>query len=495
MKIQSFASLAGLLVLVAGCASIPSVGPNYHPPQTATPTNWSEPQLGGATNSAVQIVEWWKTFNDPELDSLVERAVNSNYNLRLAVARLQESRATVSGAVADFGPTIGASAGYTRERNSQNAQLISLPGNLPGPALDYGNHDAHFDATWESDVFGAKRRTLEEDTANLAASREDLHDVLITLLGDVARNYMELRGAQQRLVIASNNITAQAESIELTQTRFKAGLTSELDVRQAEALLATTEATVPTMQTTLKQAVHALGVLLGQPPSALLEELSRTEPIPARPPTVPVGLPSELLRRRPDVRRAERQLAAATADIGVQTAELFPKLSLTGTAGLQSFSASDWLTGGSRYRSVGPTVTWRIFDFGRIHAQIKAADARQEQAFDTYQQAVLAAFQDVEDALVAYANEQTRYKALNDSVVANRRSLEIANALYTTGNGDFLNVLDSQRSLFGAEDQLVDGQRTMTENLVNLYKALGGGWEPTLLAQYEIHEQQAIKEH
>ncbi len=494
MKILSFASLAGLLVLIAGCAGIPSVGPNYHPPQTATPANWSEPQLGGATNSAVQIVEWWKTFNDPELDSLIERAVNVNYNLRLAAARLHESRATVSGAVADFGPTIGTSAGYTRERNSQNAQLIKLPGNLPGPALDYGNHDAHFDATWESDIFGSKRRTLEEDTANLAASREDLHDVLISMLGDVARNYMEVRGAQQRLVIASNNITAQAESIELTRTRFNAGLTSELDVRHAEALLATTEATVPTMQTTLKQAVHALGVLLGQPPGALLEELSRTEPIPARPPTVPVGLPSELLRRRPDVRRAERQLAAATADIGVQTAELFPKFSLTGTAGLQSFSASDWLTGGSRYWSVGPTVTWRIFDYSRIHAQIKGANARQEQALDTYQQALLAAFQDVEDALVAYANEQTRYKALNDSVVANRRSLEIANALYTTGNGDFLNVLDSQRSLFGAEDQLVDSQRAVTENLVTLYKALGGGWETTLSAQNEIHKQQAIKE-
>ena len=231
------------------------------------------------------------------------------------------------------------------------------------------------------------------------------------------------------------------------------------------------------MQTTLKQAVHALGVLLGQPPGALLEELSRTEAIPATPPTVPVGLPSELLRRRPDVRGAERQLAAATADIGVQTAELFPKFSLTGTAGLQSVSASDLFTAGSRYWSVGPTVTWRIFDYGRIHAQIKGANARQEQALDTYQQTVLTAFQDVDNALVAFVNEQARYQALNDSVIANRRSLEIANSLYTSGNGDFLNVLDSERSLFGAEDQLVDSQRTVTENLVTLYKALGGGWE------------------
>jgi len=465
---------AGLLILIGGCTA---VGPSYHPPKTAAPANWSEPQLGGATNSPVQIVEWWKTFNDPELDSLIERAVKANYDLRLAVANLHESRATVSGAEWDFGPTIGTSASYTREKLSKNAQVI--PAGIPGlkPLLEYGDYDEHFDATWEIDVFGSKRRTLEEDTANLAARREDLHDVLITVLGDVARNYMEVRGAQQRLVIASNNITAQAKSIELTQTRFKAGLTSELDVRQAVALLATTEATVPTMQTTLKQAVHALGVLLGQPPGALLEELSRTEPIPATPPTVPVGLPSELLRHRPDVRHAERQLAAATADIGVQTAELFPKFSLTGTAGLQSFGASDLFTAGSRYWSAGPTVTWRIFDYGRIHAQIKGANARQEQALDTYERTVLTAFQDVEDALVAYANEQTRYQALNDSVIANRRALEIANELYTTGNGDFLSVLDSERSLFAAEDQLVDSQRVVTENLVTLYKALGGGWE------------------
>ena len=258
MKIPSFASLAGLFVFAAGCASIPSVGPNYHPPQTAVSTNWSEPQLGGTTNSPVQIVEWWKTFNDPELDSLVERAVKANYNLRLAVGRLHEARATVSGAEWDFTPTIGTSAGFTRQRSSANffgaptTGLITGPGGAtPGQNLTSDQYDAHFDATWELDVFGSKRRTLEEDTANLAASREDLRDTLVTVLSDVARNYMEVRGAQQRLVIASNNIASQIQSIELTQARYKAGLTSELDVRQAQALLATTKATVPTMQTTL----------------------------------------------------------------------------------------------------------------------------------------------------------------------------------------------------------------------------------------------------
>ncbi|HLH54444.1 MAG TPA: efflux transporter outer membrane subunit [Verrucomicrobiae bacterium] len=478
---NSSALLAGILTLLSGCA----VGPNYHPPQTAAPANWSEPLLGGTTNSNAQVVEWWKTFNDPELDSLIQRAVKANYDLRLALGRLHESRATRAGAVADFGPTIGTSVGYTRERLSKNNQQFSFP----GQKLDYDNFDTHFDATWEIDIFGGKRRTLEADTANLAASREDLRDVLMTVLGDVARNYMEVRGNQQRLVIARNNIKAQTESIELTQARFKAGLTSELDVKQAQALLATTEATVPTFETAMKQAIHALGVLLGEEPGALVAELYRDEPIPTTPPTVPVGLPSELLRRRPDVRRAERQLAAATAGIGVQTAELFPKLSLGGTAGLQSLSASDWFTGGSKYWSAGPTVTWRILDFARIRAQIKIATAQQEQAVATYEKTVLTSFQDVENALVAYTNEQTRWKALNDSVVANRRALEISNELYTTGNGDFLNVLDSERSLFGAEDQLVDSQRLVSENLVTLYKALGGGWETFQLAKNETQKK------
>jgi len=467
MKTQLFLPLAGLLILAGGCA----VGPNYHSPQTAAPANWSESLAGGATNSEVQITDWWKTFNDWELDSLVERAVQNNYNLRVAKASLLEERALHSYAEWDLGPIIDSSGGYTRQKISNN----TIPSGTPNP--ESGLYDAHFDASWEIDVFGSKRRSLEEARDNFQASQENYRDVLVTLLGDVALDYIEVRAAQQQLLIASNNIAAQSETIGLTQARFKAGFVSELDVRQAQQVLATTEATVPTLQTSLKQATHALGVLLGQPPGALLDELSRTEPIPSIPSSVSVGLPSELLRRRPDVREAERQLAAATADIGVQTAELFPKFSLLGTGGLQSINASDWLTGGSRYWSAGPSVTWRLLDFGRIHSQIKASDARQKQALATYEQTVLTAFQDVEDALVAYANEQTRYKALNDAVVADRRSLELSKELYTTGNGDFLSVLTSERSLLSDEDQSVQSRSAEAQNLVTLYKALGGGWE------------------
>lgn len=461
--------VASFAVLAGGCA----VGLDYRAPPTAAPANWSEAQRAGATDSAVQVLQWWKTFNDPELDSLVERAVRGNHDLRIAEGRLREARALRLGAISDFGSTIDASGSYASQRRSENAPAFTAP-NL---RLNADLYDARFDASWEIDVFGGKRRALESATAQLAAIAEGRRDVLVSMLAEVARNYVDVRGLQQRLAITRKNIKAQSEAVEIAHARFNAGLTSELDVKQAEALVATTQSRLPTMETALKQAVYRLGVLLGQQPGALIAELSADQPIPATPPTVPVGLPSDLLRRRPDVRRVERQLAAATADIGVETAELFPKFSLLGTGGFQSLSASDWFSGGSGYWSAGPTVMWRLLDFGRIRARVSAANARQEQALAAYEKTVLTAFEDVESALVAYANEQVRFDSLNLSVAANRRAVELANELYTKGLGDFLSVLDAERSLYQAEDQLVDSQRTVTQNLVALYKALGGGWE------------------
>jgi len=471
-----YALYAAVSIFLAGCAA---VGPNYHAPVTSDPKNWSEAPAGGVTSAPMQVGEWWKTFNDPELESLIERAVKANYDLRLAEARLMEARANRSHAKWDFAPTVGTSASYTKQQTSGNLSTNSKANTSTVSQV----YDTGFDATWEIDVFGSKRRSLEEASANYGASEENRRDTLITVLGDVARNYVEVRAAQNRLAIAHENIDSQKKTIELTRARFNAHLTSELDVRQAEALLASTEATIPQFETTLKQSIHALGVLLGQPPGALLAELSKDEPIPTTPPTVPIGLPSELLRRRPDIRSAERQLAAATADIGVQTAELFPKFSLVGTAGLQSVRASDWFTAGSGYWSAGPSITWRVLDFGRIQSEINAADARQQQALDTYEQTVLTAFQNVEDSLVAYTNEQTHYTALNDAVIANQRALELSQALYQEGVGDFLNVLDAERSLFAAQDQLADSRRAETEDLVSLYKALGGGWEAPQFAE------------
>jgi NodT family efflux transporter outer membrane factor (OMF) lipoprotein len=470
--------LSGLAaVIVAGCA----VGPGYQPPKTQTPANWSEAQLGGTTNTAVPIIAWWKTFNDPELNSLIERAVATNHDLRIADGRLRQARALRSGVAWDLGPTINGSASYRDAQQSKN----SIPFNTAGPAgatisSNYLFHtdlyDAHFDASWEIDIFGGKRRALQQANARLASVEEDRRDVLVSVLAEVARNYVEVRNFQQRLAIAHKNIAAQQDAVDIARSRFSAGLSSELDAKQAEAILATTQAQVPLLETSLKRGVHRLSVLIGKEPGALLVELSQAAPIPAPPLEVPVGLPSDLLRRRPDVRRAERELAAETANIGVQTAELFPKFTLTGVAGFQSFALSDWFTGGSKYWSAGPTVTWRIFDMGRVRSQIQAANAQAQQSLAVYEKAVLTSFEDVENTLVAYANEQARYRALSDAVAANRQALEFANDRYANGLADFLNVLDAERSLYQTEDQLADSQSTVSVNLVALYKALGGGW-------------------
>jgi NodT family efflux transporter outer membrane factor (OMF) lipoprotein len=471
--------LVSAAVVIAGCA----VGPDYHPPKTQAPANWSEAQLGGTTNAAVSIIEWWKTFKDPDLNSLIERAVATNHDLRIADGRLRQARALRSGVAADLGPTINGSAGYTDTRQSRNSIPFNTSG--PGGAAISSNYlfqtdvyDVHFDASWEIDVFGGKRRALQQANALVASIEEDRHDVLVSVLAEVARNYIEVRNFQQRLAITQKNIKAQQDAVDIARSQFNAGLASELDAKQAEALLATTQAQVPVLETSLKEGVHRLGVLIGKEPGALLPELSQTAPIPTPPPEVAVGLPSDLLRRRPDVRRAERQLAADTANIGVQTAELFPKFTLTGVAGFQSFAVSDWFSGGSKYWSAGPTVTWRILDLGHVRSQIRAAQAQAQQSMVFYEKTVLTSCEDAENALVAYANEQVRYRALSDAVTANRASLELANDRYTRGLTDFLNVLDAERSLYQTEDQLADSQGTVSVNLVALYKALGGGWSP-----------------
>jgi multidrug efflux system outer membrane protein len=477
VNIRSALFLVSTAAVIAGCA----VGPDYHPPKTRSPANWSETQLEGETNASVSILEWWKTFNDSELNSLIERAVATNHDLRIANGRLRQARALRSGVAADLGPTINGSAGYTDARTSRNSTPFKTSG--PGGAAITSNflfqtdlYDAHFDASWEIDVFGGRRRALQQASALVASAEEDRRDVLVSVLAEVARNYIEVRNFQQRIAITQKNIKAQQDAVDIARSRFNAGLASELDAKQAEALLATTQAQIPLLETSLKQGVHRLGVLIGREPGALLVELSQVAPIPAPPPEVAVGLPSDLLRRRPDVRRAERQLAADTANVGVQTSELFPKFTLTGVAGFQSFAVSDWFSGGSRYWSAGPTVTWRILDIGHVRSQIQAAKAQAQQSMAVYEKTVLTSCEDTENALVAYANEQVRYRALSDAVAANHASLEFANDRYAKGLADFLNVLDAERSLYQTEDQLADSQGTVSVDLVALYKALGGGW-------------------
>jgi NodT family efflux transporter outer membrane factor (OMF) lipoprotein len=468
MKPALFTSLF-CLAIVAGCA----VGPNYHPPKTAAPAQWSSPLAGGETNAPAALAGWWKNFGDTNLDSLMTLAVRSNLDLRIAEAHVREARAERDVATGSWWPSVDGTAGYSRNRWGAN----SFPPIPPGTPLDYNLYNAGFDAAWELDLFGGTRRAVEAANAEIGAAEYGQRDVLVSLLAEVARNYITARGYQQRVAITRENISVQKDILNLTRSRYQNGLGSDLDVQQATALLAATESQVPSLETGFQQSVHHLAVLLGRPPGALLEAMSAEKSIPATPPAVPVGLPSDLLLRRPDVQRAERELAAATARIGVARSDLFPKFSLTGMAGLESVSASDWFDYGSRYWSAGPTVQWELFEAGSIRANVRVQNARQEQVLDTYEKTVLTALEDVENALTAYAKEQIRREALARSAQADRQALDLSNELYTSGLTDFLHVLDSERSLYAAQDALVQSDQTIALNLVQLYKALGGGWQ------------------
>ena len=460
-------------ITVGGCA----VGPDYHPSEGHAPAAWTSPVTNGLGDNAAAASSWWTSFNDAELNSLIERAVKTNLDLRVSEARLRQARAVRSMSVADFAPTIDATGSYARQLQSRNQPLIGslpLPANFP---FEYNVYNAGFDASWEIDVFGGKRRALEAATAEWQGATEARNDVMLTLLAEVARNYVELRGGQRRLEIAVRDRKLQEEAVELTRARFQSGVTSELDLTRATALLASTQAAIPPLDTAVRKAMYGIAVLLGQQPGELVAELSPVSPLPPVPPEIPIGLPSDLLRRRPDVRQAERQLAAETARIGVATAEWFPKFSLTGDVGALTVSASKWFVPGSLFWSVGPSVQWRILDFGRVRAEVRAQTAVQEAALATYEKVTLTSLQEAENGIVAYAREQNRHAALAVEVAQNQRSLGMAEAMYSKGRVNFLDVLDARRSLYQSDDELAVSDQAIAVDLVTLYKALGGGWE------------------
>ncbi|HWZ63149.1 MAG TPA: efflux transporter outer membrane subunit [Steroidobacteraceae bacterium] len=457
----------------AGCA----VGPNSRPAPPSAPPAWDAPVTNGLTDKSSAASSWWASFNDAELDSLIERATQSNLDLRVAEARLQQARAVRAGTTADLAPQVNASASAARAKQSQNQPLIgSLP--LPrGFPFEYSVYQAGFDASWELDVFGGQRRAHEAATADWEGAIEARNDAMVSLLAEVARNYVELRGSQQRLGIARRDLKLQEEATDLTRARFRGGVATELDVIREAALLASQQAAIPSLETTVRAAMHALAVLLARQPGELVAELSPVTNVPPVPPLVPIGLPADLLRRRPDVRRAERQLAAETARIGVAKSDWFPKVSLIGDAGAESVSVSSWFEPGSRFWSIGPSIQWKALDFGRVRAEVDAQTAVQEAALAAYQKAVLVSLQEAENAIVAYAQEQNRHRALSDAVAENRRALQLADSLYSYGRVNFLDVLDARRTLYQSDDQLALSDQSVSLDLIVLYKALGGGWQ------------------
>ncbi|TMH70614.1 MAG: efflux transporter outer membrane subunit, partial [Betaproteobacteria bacterium] len=460
-------------LLLAGCA----VGPNYKRPQVAVPSQWTVAAARGTAATPIEQDDWWSSFQDPELNSLVERSTKQNLDLQLALERVQEARAARGVARSGYFPSIDGAASVTRNRQRVIAPVGPQNSAVIAP-VEYNNFQGGFAASWELDVFGGIRRSVQAATADVTAAEENRRDVLVILLGDVGRVYAQLRGFQRRLEIANKNIKTQQDTLDLTSARAKAGLATELDVSRAAAQLESTKAVVPTLLSGIDVSIHRLSVLLGEEPGALRSELEKTSPIPSAGPEVDVGLPSDLLKRRPDIRRGEAQLAAATARIGEAKADLFPRFVLTGTAGRQATQLHDLTLGAGNYFLAGPGISLPLFTGGRIRSNIAVQTSRQREALISYQSAILNSLEEVENALVSYSQEQERRDRLNDGVAHSQLAVDLSTEQYKAGLVDFLSVLDAQRDLYANEDQLVQSQTSVTTNLVGLYRALGGGWNP-----------------
>jgi outer membrane protein, multidrug efflux system len=457
------------LILLSGCA----VGPDFEVPSSQVPGNWNggavEDKALGAPSSEKDLADWWKVFNDPELSFLIQRAVSSNLDLKKAEARIRQARAARGVAASSLGPTIDAKGSYERSYTPDTGNLND--GNITD------QYQTGFDALWELDIFGGVRRSVEAADADVQSSMEMRRDVLVTLTAEVARNYIELRSFQQRAGIARRNLKDQEHNINLTRQRFQFGFVSFLDVANAEAQAASTSAQIPLLESSARQSIYSISLLLGLEPAALVNELSVETPIPASPPATPVGVPSDLLRRRPDIRQALAQVHASTALIGVAESDLYPKFTISGSLVVGASNPGPSFDWNNRYWSFGPSMSVPIFDSGRIRSNIKLQEAVNDQNVISYLQTILSALKEVEDALIASAKEQERRDALAKAVASNQKAVELSTTLYTQGETDFLNVLQAQRALYIAEDFLAQSDGAMSTSLVALYKALGGGWE------------------
>ncbi len=479
MKRHSIALNAGLffgtsaiLLLLIGCAA---VGPDYTPPASRAPAAWSTPLESGLSDGRpgrADLARWWQGFADPILTGLIETAAAENLDVAQAKARLREARARWGGSRADQYPTVDASGAATR----------SLTGANTGSGRETRLYDLGFDAGWEIDIFGGVRRSIEASRSDLEAARADLDDTMVTLAAEIGRNYVEARTYQNRLHVARANYAIQQETYDLIRSRWQAGIADALELQQARYNLEATGSQIPFLISGLEAVFNRLAVLTGQPPGSLDALLAPDRPVPTVPPTVAVGIPAEALRQRPDIRQAERRLAAETARIGVAEAELYPKLRLAGSIGLRAVNTNDLAEWASRTWSIGPSLSWNLFDAGAIRRNIEAQNAVQEQYLAAYEAAVLAALEEAENALSAYVQQQASCDRLAAAVEAAREAQVLARHKYEAGLADFSDVLDAQRALLSYQDQLASGRGTVTTNLIAIYKALGGGWEPSSAA-------------
>jgi multidrug efflux system outer membrane protein len=470
MSARPLALAMVLSVAGTGCA----VGPNYKRPQVAVPSQWTVAAARGTSTKPIETDEWWSSFQDPELNSLIERAAAQNLDLKLALDRVDEARAARGIVRSGYFPSMDASASATRNRQKVIAPASQNSVNIV--PVEFNNFQGALGASWELDVFGGIRRGVQAASAEVAAAEENLRDVHVILFGDVGRVYSQLRGFQRRLEIANKNIKTQQDTLDLTKAREKAGLATQLDVSRAAAQLESTKAVVPTLLSGIDISIHRLSVLLGEEPGTLRRELENASPIPAAAPDVEVGLPLDLLKRRPDIRRSEAQLVAATARIGEAKADVFPHFVLTGAAGRQASQLHDITLGAGNFFSAGPGISLPLFTGGRIRSNIAVQDARRREALINYRSSVLNALEEVQNALVDYAQEQERRDRLNEASLQSQLAVHLATEQYKAGLTDFLSVLDAQRELYADEDQAVQSQTSVATNVIALYRALGGGW-------------------
>ena len=453
--------------LLTGCA----VGPDYVAPKIDFASTWFSPHTGAVNEESVKT-EWWTIFGDPLLEKYIHATATGNKDVEIALANLRRARASRNEASASLWPQIGSDAQAERSQSSRKVTTSST-----GSNAIRNFYDAGFDASWELDLFGGNRRSIEAAKAREESAVADYRAVMLASLSEVARLYYEARGLQKRISITDENSKLLKKTFELIEARYKAGEASEFDLSRARGEYQLTRSRLPNLRADLYATLFSLSVLLGQPPEAVLDEMEQVQPLPAPPDLVPVGLRSDILRRRPDIQRAERQLEAEVADIGSALSDLFPKFFLTGDAGRQARVFGDLFSSGSGVWSLGSLVSWPVFKGGALRAEVKVQEAESEAALATYHKAVLEAVADVETALTQYGQELETRKLLSEGVQSRRQSVELAQKLFDAGEQDYLAVLDAERELTASEDDLVTSETRSIVKLIALFTALGGGWE------------------
>ena len=511
--------IVAVLVPLAGC----SVGPDFHRPSLFSPASWfaGSPRPAADAQSSLPVPEpvqpdWWRIMGDPQLTSLEERVAAQNLDVRVATLRVAESRAQLRITGADRFATVNGTASYKRDQLSEKLVQRGLSGGLGGftgsgssggagsigdliggaglgsirvPPVDLWSDG--IDANYEIDLWGRVRREVEGARAQIENSAEGRRDTLLSVVAEVARDYVQLRGQQALLGIQQENLRTDQDSLRLTQQRAAGGLGTDLDVAQAASQVAAAQAQIPYLEQQATQTINAISLLEGQAPGALQAEFATPGPVPPVPPRVPVGVPSELALRRPDIRQAEAALHAATAQVGVAIADFYPKVTLSANVTFTALQFRDLGFGNDAGYTFGPNISIPIFQGGRLRGQLQLARVDQQEAAVSYQRTVLSAWHDVDNALVAYAAEQARRDALVRSVAQNQRALALSRDRYQQGLSDFLNVLTAERSLLAAQQDLTNSTIMVTQNMVQLYKALGGGWETAFPAAPPAPSQQA----